>query len=115
MPKNRVSRRALIGSAVPLVAAGPLAKLALGSDEQREASHAGHDHPHLGHAAMIGAEVPAPGGPHDLDHLLYPPYLPNPPVRSRLWRKPYTKYNTRPSASQMPNRSHADRGRPSIV
>jgi FtsP/CotA-like multicopper oxidase with cupredoxin domain len=73
MPKNRVSRRALIGGAVPLVAAGPLAKLAFGGEEQREASHAGHNHPHLGHAAMIGAEVPAPGGPNDLDDLLYPP------------------------------------------
>jgi FtsP/CotA-like multicopper oxidase with cupredoxin domain len=26
-----------------------------------------------GHAAMIGAAAPAPGGPRDLDHLLYPP------------------------------------------
>ena len=27
----------------------------------------------MGHAAMIGAEVPAPGGPNELDALLYPP------------------------------------------
>ena len=27
----------------------------------------------MGHAAMIGEEVPAPGGPRDLDALTYPP------------------------------------------
>ena len=27
----------------------------------------------LGHAAMIGSQAPAPGGPNDLDALLYPP------------------------------------------
>jgi FtsP/CotA-like multicopper oxidase with cupredoxin domain len=89
MPKSRVTRRALLAGAAPLVAAGPLAKLALadGSDgHQHEhlASHLGHDHKRLGHAAMIGAQVPAPGGPNDLDELLKPPRaLPHQPGRVR--------------------------------
>jgi FtsP/CotA-like multicopper oxidase with cupredoxin domain len=37
-----------------------------------------------GHAAMIGDEAPAPGGPHDLDELLTPPpALPHRPGRVR--------------------------------
>ncbi|MBA2361875.1 MAG: multicopper oxidase domain-containing protein [Actinobacteria bacterium] len=40
----------------------------------------GHTHAATGHAAMIGHQVPAPGGPHDLDRLLLPtkalPYKP---------------------------------------
>ena len=76
MPK-RLTRKGLIAGAAPLVAAGPLAKLAL-ADESGEhvehlASHAGHGQHALGHAAMIGEQAPAVGGPHDLDHLLYPP------------------------------------------
>ena len=85
----RVTRRTLIAGAAPLVAAGPLAKLALadghrhGGDEQL-ASHRGHDHPHAGHAAMIGENVPAVGGPRDLDALLYPSApLPRRPGRVR--------------------------------
>jgi manganese oxidase len=77
MPKSRVTRRALLAGAAPLVAAGPLAKLALAerSGDARLATHLGHQHVHatLGHAAMIGAEVPAPGRAHDLDTLTYPP------------------------------------------
>ncbi|MGH3102892.1 MAG: multicopper oxidase domain-containing protein [Gaiellaceae bacterium] len=77
MPKSRVTRRALLAGAAPLVAAGPLAKLALADEQTHEhlASHLGHarDHGLRGHAAMIGAQVPAPGGPHDLDALLKPP------------------------------------------
>jgi FtsP/CotA-like multicopper oxidase with cupredoxin domain len=82
MPK--LSRRRLLAGAAPLVAAGPLAKLALAdSHEEHLASHHGHDEPR-GHAAMIGAEAPAPGGPHDLDHLLLPPpALPYEPGRVR--------------------------------
>ena len=74
MPKSRVTRRALLAGAVPIVAAGPLAKLAFGEDE-RVASHLGHDHDHLhmGHAAMIGPDVPAVGRARDLDELTYPP------------------------------------------
>jgi FtsP/CotA-like multicopper oxidase with cupredoxin domain len=71
--------------AAPLVAAGPLAKLAFGEDD-RLATHLGHDHVQstLGHAAMIGAEVPAVGGPNDLDELtIPPPALPHQPGRVR--------------------------------
>jgi manganese oxidase len=59
----------------PVVAAAPLARLAWPAGEGAEpmATHAGHEHAMLGHAAMIGTEAPAPGGPHDLDALLYPP------------------------------------------
>ena len=66
-------------AAAPALAAVPLVKLALPEGAQGAeplASHEGHDHAAMGHAAMIGAEVPAPGGPNDLDKLLYPP----PPV-----------------------------------
>jgi manganese oxidase len=84
--KSRVTRRALIAGAAPLVAAGPLAKLAFGEDEQRLATHLGHDHGKhkIGHAAMIGPEVPAVGGARDLDALTYPPpALPHQPGRVR--------------------------------
>jgi manganese oxidase len=87
MPKSRVTRRALLAGAAPLVAAGPLAKLAFADDHHEHlASHLGHDHAHatLGHAAMIGENVPAPGGPNDLDALLVPPpALPHSPGRVR--------------------------------
>jgi manganese oxidase len=72
-----LSRRRLLAGAAPVVAAAPLAKLAwptgarAGGDEL--AIHRGHDHARAGHAAMIGDSVPAPGGPHELDALLYPP------------------------------------------
>jgi hypothetical protein len=72
MPK--FTRRRLIVGAAPLVAAGPLAKLALAEgDDDHLASHEGHEHSALGHAAMIGEQAPAVGGPRDLDGLLYPP------------------------------------------
>ena len=86
MPKSRITRRALLAGAAPLVAAGPLAKLAFadGNDHEHLASHLGHEHERLGHAAMIGAQVPAPGGPRDLDQLLKPPAaLPHQPGRVR--------------------------------
>jgi manganese oxidase len=71
---KKPTRRELIAGAAPLLAAGPLAKLALaGGGAQHEASHAGPDHARLGHAAMIGDQAPAVGGPRDLDALLYPP------------------------------------------
>jgi manganese oxidase len=83
MPK--LTRRGLIAGAAPLVAAGPLAKLALADGEpERLASHLDHRHGDLGHAAMIGNAVPAVGGPHDLDELLKPPpALPHRPGRMR--------------------------------
>jgi FtsP/CotA-like multicopper oxidase with cupredoxin domain len=89
---GKVTRRTLIAGAAPLVAAGPLAKLAFAdgrnghdhSDHEHLASHRGHDHPRSGHAAMIGENVPAVGGATDLDALLYPPTpLPHKPGRVR--------------------------------
>ena len=61
MPKSRVTRRALIAGAAPLVAAAPLTKLALASTNdgpEHDASHLGHDHAASGHAAMIGRPCP---------------------------------------------------------
>src|SRR5215217_2618256 len=84
MAKKRITRGRLLAGAAPLVAAGPLAKLAFADDTEHLASHAGHDHRALGHAAMIGEEAPAVGGPHDLDELLHPPKpLPHRPGRLR--------------------------------
>ena len=92
MAKNpsRLTRRRLLAAAAPLAAVPLVGKLAL--DGTAEAGEPGpHDHPahdhsahatrtpasHLpgttGHAAMIGDEAPAVGGPNDLDALLYPP------------------------------------------
>jgi FtsP/CotA-like multicopper oxidase with cupredoxin domain len=71
MPKSRLSRRKLLAGAAPLVAAPALAKLAFDGTAQA-AEHSGHDMHGMSHAAMIGDEAPAPGGPHDLDDLLYP-------------------------------------------
>ena len=88
MAKNhRFSRRALLAGAAPLIAAGPLAKIALAdgpSGTEHSATHGGHAHPRLGHASMIGAEVPAPGVPGQLDILTLPPAaLPHQPGRLR--------------------------------
>jgi FtsP/CotA-like multicopper oxidase with cupredoxin domain len=66
------------------VAAVPLARFGIpGADgNQHLASHMGNTF--AGHAAMIGDEAPAPGGPHDLDELLTPPpALPHRPGRVR--------------------------------
>jgi FtsP/CotA-like multicopper oxidase with cupredoxin domain len=85
MAKNLTRKQVLAGS-LPIVAAAPLAKLAWPSTArgERSATHLGHDQPHTGHAAMIGAEAPAPGGPHDQDALLIPPpALPHEPGRVR--------------------------------
>jgi FtsP/CotA-like multicopper oxidase with cupredoxin domain len=73
MPK--FSRKQLLAGAAPVIAAAPFARLNLPghSDSHPSATHEGHNHPTLGHTAMIRDEVPAPGGPHDLDKLLYPP------------------------------------------
>src|SRR6478609_6075467 len=85
MTKNLTRKQVLAGS-IPLVAAAPLAKLAWPSTAQGESSatHLGHEHTNLGHAAMIGPEAPAPGGPHAQDGaLLPPPALPHQPGRVR--------------------------------
>ena len=89
MAKSKFSRRRLLAGAVPLVAAGPLAKLAFaeGSQPEQLPSHAGRGHAALGHASMVGAEVPAPGGPNDLDRLLEPPaVLSHQPGRVREYK-----------------------------
>jgi FtsP/CotA-like multicopper oxidase with cupredoxin domain len=72
MPKSRLSRRKLLAGAAPLVATPAIAKLAFGGEAQA-AEHTGHEGHSFSHAAMIGAEAPAVGGPTDLDALLYPP------------------------------------------
>jgi FtsP/CotA-like multicopper oxidase with cupredoxin domain len=85
MPKSHVTRRQLLAAAAPAVAAVPLAKLALGETPEA-ASAADHSMAMQGmsHAAMIGRDAPAPGGPHLLDDLLYPPpALPHRPGRIR--------------------------------
>jgi FtsP/CotA-like multicopper oxidase with cupredoxin domain len=63
-----ISRRTLLAAAAPFVAAPVLGKVALGGDADPHAHHGP-----IGHAAMVGEDVPAVGGPHDLDALLYPP------------------------------------------
>jgi FtsP/CotA-like multicopper oxidase with cupredoxin domain len=85
------SRRKLLAGAAPVVAAAPLAKLAwpsgAGATGDELAVHHGHEHARAGHAAMIGDTVPAPGGPHALDKLLYPPPArPHRPGRVREYR-----------------------------
>jgi FtsP/CotA-like multicopper oxidase with cupredoxin domain len=85
MSKSRVTRRQLLAGAAPVVAAVPLARFGLpgGDNGSPLAVHRGHTGP-VGHAAMIGSQVPAPGGPHDLDELLRPPpALPHRPGRVR--------------------------------
>jgi len=86
MPKPRLTRRRLLAAAAPLAAAPLVGRFAL--DEGAGAAgvrHAGHAA--SGHAAMIGETVPAVGGPHDLDELLYPPpALPYQPGRVREYR-----------------------------
>jgi FtsP/CotA-like multicopper oxidase with cupredoxin domain len=82
----KITRRGLIAGAAPLVAAAPLARLAWPGTAEADpsATHLGHEHPEIGHAAMVGHHVPAPGGPHDLDKLLLPPKaLPHKPGRVR--------------------------------
>ena len=86
MPK--FTRRRLLATAAPLAATPALVKLASGDAQASEdhgrhlATHEGHGA--HGHAAMIGAEVPAVGGPNDLDELLIPPKpLPYQPGRVR--------------------------------
>jgi FtsP/CotA-like multicopper oxidase with cupredoxin domain len=80
---KKLSRRSLLCALPPFVAAGPFALV--GS----RAAAAVQQHPHhertaVGHAAMVGMETPAPGGPRDLESLLTPPpALPHAPGRVR--------------------------------
>lgn len=75
MPNFPLTRRQALALSAPLLAALPAFKYAVGEAAAQELTPADagldpHDHTH---AAHIGAEVPAPGGPNDLDDLLYPP------------------------------------------
>ncbi len=83
MPNSRLSRRKLLAGAAPVAAAPVLAKLALNSRAEA-AEHVHHAALGPSHAAMVGSEAPAVGGPRDLDALLYPPSaLPYRPGRLR--------------------------------
>jgi FtsP/CotA-like multicopper oxidase with cupredoxin domain len=86
---KRVTRKQLVVGVAPLVCATPLARTLLSSDHEPTRSpqtHAPGHHPTAGHAAMFGAQVPAPGGPHALDALTYPPpALPHKPGRLRKY------------------------------
>jgi manganese oxidase len=82
----KLTRKQLVAGGLAAGAAAPLAKLAWPNAAQGErlATHHGHEHAALGHAAMIGPDVPAPGGPHDQDYALIPPKaLPHRPGRVR--------------------------------
>ena len=72
----------LLAAAAPLAAAPAIAQAgfargtteATGHDHGDERSATAHQGSRrIGHSAMIGAGVPAVGGPNDLDDLLYPP------------------------------------------
>jgi manganese oxidase len=82
---TKFSRKRLLVTAAPLVAAGPLARVAF-ADAEHSATHEGHDHAHaaLGHAAMIGPEAPSIERSAAVDALLTPPpALPHRPGRIR--------------------------------
>ncbi|HXL43815.1 MAG TPA: multicopper oxidase domain-containing protein [Gaiellaceae bacterium] len=86
MSNSKFTRRRLLAGAAPIVTVGPLCSLASSPllASNREATHLGHEHAASGHAAMIGDAAPAPGGPHDLDELLFPAQaLPHEPGRVR--------------------------------
>ena len=94
MAKTRFTRGKLLAAAAPLAAAPLVGKFALDAHAQTTLHHqsahddarmpASHIHGAMGHAAMVGEETPAVGGPSDLDALLYPPpALPYEPGRVR--------------------------------
>jgi FtsP/CotA-like multicopper oxidase with cupredoxin domain len=72
---TKFSRKQVLAGGASLVAAAPIAKAAWpeAARADESATHLGHHHPSLGHAAMVHDHVPAPGGPKELDHLLEPP------------------------------------------
>src|SRR5829696_9158611 len=83
----KLTRRRLLAAVPPIVVAAGGARVALGDDGTREATHMHGHHSLVGHAAMVGESAPAPGGPHDLDALLEPPpALPHQPGRVREYR-----------------------------
>ncbi len=86
MAKFPLTRRQLLALSAPLIASIPAFKYAVGDASAQELTSTDEDldpHDHT-HAAHIGAEVPAPGGPNDLNDLLYPPEpTPHEPGRLR--------------------------------
>jgi FtsP/CotA-like multicopper oxidase with cupredoxin domain len=83
---KRVTRKQLVVGVAPLVCATPIARTLLSSDEPSRSpqTHVHEHRPIAGHAAMVGAQVPAPGGPNALDAITYPPpALPHQPGRVR--------------------------------
>jgi len=87
--RSGLTRRQMIMGAAPVIAAIPMAGLAAApalSGVERGKGLAPDDHSALGHAAMIGDQVPAPGARGELDPLLYPPEaLPHSPGRVRRY------------------------------
>jgi manganese oxidase len=87
LSKSKLTRGRLLAAAAPLAAAPVLGKLAFNGDAEAAERHLQnhvHNHGPTGHAAMIGAQVPAVGGPNALDALTYPPEpLPYEPGRVR--------------------------------
>jgi FtsP/CotA-like multicopper oxidase with cupredoxin domain len=83
----KFTRKRLLAGAAPIMAAPMLGKLVLdGNADAASRTLQTHVHKHAvdGHAAMIGENAPAVGGPSDLDALLYPPpALPYEPGRVR--------------------------------
>ena len=80
MPKTRLTRGKLLAVTAPLVAAPLVGKAALGADappahhqHPPERMPANHLHGAMGHAAMVGDEAPAVGGPTALDALVHGP------------------------------------------
>jgi FtsP/CotA-like multicopper oxidase with cupredoxin domain len=76
MTKYTLTRSRLLAAAVPLATAPILGKLWFGGDAQaaeRQVQTHVHHQARSGHAAMLGSQVPAVGGPQALDALTYPP------------------------------------------
>jgi FtsP/CotA-like multicopper oxidase with cupredoxin domain len=89
MKKSGLTRRQILAAAAagaPIVAGLAAAPSLVADTDPNPPMPAGHDHAG-GHAAMIGPDVPAPGGPRDLDKLLTPPpALPHQPGRVREYQ-----------------------------
>jgi FtsP/CotA-like multicopper oxidase with cupredoxin domain len=87
---KNVTRKQLLIGAVPIVAGVPLVRAATATGDHHHGAvapsppPAHHHQANVGHAAMIGDGVPAPGRPGQLDALLAPPpALPHEPGRVR--------------------------------
>ena len=88
MANRRFTRRQVLAGVAPVIAALPMAGMAAtpALSGGSTAASARTDHAGMGHAAMVGEQTPAPGGPGDLDALLIPPpALPHQPGRVRRY------------------------------